>query len=240
MLHASALFSQGECPPVLCFSMGSLGFLLPFPIESFVDVLRGTLAGPVSILYRMRLACTPLDDSGNVLARCNRTLAPRGWQVMNEVALNRGAHSHLAVLDAYLNGERLTTGIADGLLLSTPTGSTAYNLSSGGPIAHPEADVLLLTPVAPRSLSFRPVVLPGSARVRLQIGARARAPALLSLDGRDVGELNVGESVDVRRSPWPIPCIERGGGPGTGWVKDINSLLLFNTGFVNSREVRDR
>jgi NADH kinase len=107
------------------------------------------------------------------------------------------------------------------VLLSTPTGSTAYNLSAGGPISHPESNALLLTPVAPRSLSFRSVVLPGTAHVRLQIAPRARSPATLSLDGREVGELEVGEGVVVARSKWPIPFIERGGGPGKGWVKDI-------------------
>lgn len=106
-------------------------------------------------------------------------------------------------------------------MLSTPTGSTAYNLSSGGPIAHPEADTLLLTPIAPRSLSFRSVVLPGDATVQLQISPRARAPATLSLDGREVGKLGKGDNVVIKRSKWPIPCIERGGGPGKGWLKDI-------------------
>lgn len=106
-------------------------------------------------------------------------------------------------------------------MISTPTGSTAYNLSAGGPIVHPEADAVVLTPIAPRSLSFRPVVLPGNAKMQLQISARARAPATVSLDGREVGKLYKGHNVVVRQSSWPIPFIERGGGPGKGWVKDI-------------------
>jgi len=85
---------------------------------------------------------------------------------------------------------------------------------------------MLLTPVAPRSLSFRTVVLPATARVRLQVAPRARAPATLSLDGREVGELEIGEGVVVRKSPWPIPCVERGGGAGKGWVKDIKWVSI--------------
>lgn len=102
---------------------------------------------------------------------------------MNEVTLHRGRHPHLTVVDAYFDNQHLTeavvsrfpTGLADsdnqadGLLLSTPTGSTAYSLSAGGPISHPETDAFLLTPIAPRSLSFRTVVLPGRGTVQLKV-----------------------------------------------------------------------
>lgn len=142
---------------------------------------------------------------------------------------------------------------ADGLLLSTPTGSTAYSLSAGGPISHPETDAFLLTPIAPRSLSFRTVVLPGRGVVRLevshsnfefaftcdgncldyyhdialtiQISPLARSPCELSVDGREVCFLSAGESVVISKSPFPIPCIERSEG-GSGWVRDIKWVLL--------------
>lgn len=111
VLHVSQLFSSGECPPVLCFSMGSLGFLLPFHIDSFVDVLRETLSGPVSILYRMRLACTPVDSEGLPLARCSAPDNRDAWQVMNELALHRGRYAHLTVLDVFLDDDHLTQAI---------------------------------------------------------------------------------------------------------------------------------
>lgn len=183
MLHVSNLFSSGECPPVLCFSMGSLGFLLPFHIDALPRALEGALTGPVTLLNRLRLAVHPLNPEGGVLDRCGR-VADEGWQVMNEVTLHRGRHPHLTVVDAYFDGQHLTEATvsvmlwplissltlqADGLLLSTPTGSTAYSLSAGGPISHPETDALLLTPIAPRSLSFRTVVLPGKGTVRLEV-----------------------------------------------------------------------
>ncbi|RSH83172.1 NADH kinase pos5 [Apiotrichum porosum] len=230
VLHVSNLFSSGECPPVLCFSMGSLGFLLPFHIDALPRALEGALTGPVTLLNRLRLAVHPLNPEGGVLDRCGR-VADEGWQVMNEVTLHRGRHPHLTVVDAYFDGQHLTEATADGLLLSTPTGSTAYSLSAGGPISHPETDALLLTPIAPRSLSFRTVVLPGKGTVRLEISPRSRSPAELSIDGREVCELGAHESVVIRKSPYPIPCIERPG--GGSWVRDINSLLQFNTGFKN-------
>ncbi|KAK8865848.1 hypothetical protein IAR55_000996 [Kwoniella newhampshirensis] len=232
ILHVSNLFSQGECPPVLSFSMGSLGFLLPFHIDALSSALENTLKGPVSVLNRMRLACTPVSTHGQVLDRCTKAVGEAGWQVMNEVTLHRGRHAHLTVVDAFFDGQHLTEAVADGLLVSTPTGSTAYSLSAGGPISHPETDAFLLTPIAPRSLSFRTVILPGRGQVRLEISPLARSSAELSVDGREVCLLNARESVIIAKSPYPIPCIERSGGE-SGWVRDINSLLQFNVGFRN-------
>ncbi|KAK6905621.1 hypothetical protein I203_106451 [Kwoniella mangroviensis CBS 8507] len=232
ILHVSNLFSQGECPPVLSFSMGSLGFLLPFHIDSLASTIQSTLNGPVSVLNRMRLACTPLSTNGQVLDRCTKAVGEAGWQVMNEVTLHRGRHAHLTVVDAYFDGQHLTEAVADGILLSTPTGSTAYSLSAGGPISHPETDAFLLTPIAPRSLSFRTVILPGRGSVQLEISPLARSSAELSIDGKEVCLLNPKESVHITKSPYPIPCIERVG-EESGWVRDINSLLQFNVGFRN-------
>lgn len=232
ILHVSNLFSQGECPPVLSFSMGSLGFLLPFHISALSSALENTLKGPVSVLNRMRLACKPIAANGDPLNRCTESVGEAGWQVMNEVALHRGRHTHLTVVDTYFDGQHLTEAVADGILLSTPTGSTAYSLSAGGPISHPETDAFLLTPVAPRSLSFRTVILPGRGEVKLEISPLARSPAELSIDGKEVCLLNAKESVVISRSPFPIPCVERSGSEN-GWVKDINSLLQFNVGFKN-------
>ncbi|WRT64061.1 uncharacterized protein IL334_000989 [Kwoniella shivajii] len=232
ILHVSNLFSQGECPPVLSFSMGSLGFLLPFHIASLASTIRDTLHGPVSILNRMRLACTPLSTNRKPLDRCTKPVGEAGWQVMNEVTLHRGRHAHLTVVDAYFDGQHLTEAVADGILLSTPTGSTAYSLSAGGPISHPETDAFLLTPIAPRSLSFRTVILPGRGSVQLEISPLARSAAELSIDGKEVCLLNPKESVHIAKSPYPIPCIERAG-EESGWVRDINSLLQFNVGFRN-------
>ncbi|RSH80142.1 NADH kinase pos5 [Saitozyma podzolica] len=231
ILHVSHLFSTGECPPVVSFSMGSLGFLLPFHIDTIAPVLETTLSGPVAVLNRMRLACTPMSNNEDVLS-CARAVGDAGFQVMNEVALHRGRHPHLTVVDAYFDEQHLTEAVADGLLLSTPTGSTAYSLSAGGPISHPETDAFLLTPIAPRSLSFRTVILPGHGVVRLEISPLARSPVELSVDGRDICLLHAKESVLISKSPYPIPCIERTDGPG-GWARDINSLLQFNVGFRN-------
>jgi len=174
------------------------------------------------------------------------------WQVMNEIALHRGSSPHLNTIDIYVDGQHLTEAVSDGLIVSTPTGSTAYSLSAGGPIVHPSLSALVLTPICPRSLSFRPLVFPSSSSITLRIGDRSRAPAGVSMDGRTSGILNPGEYVTVHASPYPVPCINRssiaeedtevheGAGPGKedDWVRDINNLLQYNATFRSKALLR--
>ncbi|KAJ6558422.1 ATP-NAD kinase-like domain-containing protein [Mycena vulgaris] len=247
ILHASSLFSVGAVPPVLSFSMGTLGFLLPFHIDDFAKALESVYTGKATILDRMRLACTFYNED----------LTKKGddgdaWQVMNEIALHRGSSPHLNTIDIYVDGQHLTEAVSDGLIVSTPTGSTAYSLSAGGPIVHPSLSALVLTPICPRSLSFRPLVFPSSSIITLRIGDRSRAPAGVSMDGRASRILNPGESVTVQASPYPVPCINRssiaeedpevheGAGPGKedDWVRDINNLLQYNATFRSKALLR--
>ncbi|KAF8178551.1 ATP-NAD kinase [Mycena galopus ATCC 62051] len=247
ILHASSLFSADAVPPVLSFSMGTLGFLLPFHIDDFAKALESVYQGKATILDRMRLACTFYNED----------LTKKGddgqaWQVMNEIALHRGASPHLNTIDIYVDGQHLTEAVSDGLIVSTPTGSTAYSLSAGGPIVHPSLSALVLTPICPRSLSFRPLVFPSSSSITLRIGDRSRAPAGVSMDGRASRTLNPGESVTVHASPYPVPCINRssiaeegaevheGAGPGKedDWVRDINNLLQYNATFRSKALLR--
>ncbi|KAH9988037.1 ATP-NAD kinase [Russula vinacea] len=241
ILHASSLFKVGAVPPVLSFSMGTLGFLLPFRI-------RERIPGKATVLYRMRLSCAFSDKDGNNIGNKGED-----WQVMNEVALHRGSSPHLNTIDAFVDGQHLTEAVSDGLIVSTPTGSTAYSLSAGGPIVHPSLSALVLTPICPRSLSFRPLVFPASSSITLRIGERSRAPAGVSMDGQASHILNPGESVTVRSSLHPIPCINRssisdpafdaqeeGAGPGKedDWVRDINNLLQYNATFRSKALLR--
>ncbi|KDQ55155.1 hypothetical protein JAAARDRAFT_37675 [Jaapia argillacea MUCL 33604] len=257
ILHASSLFRGGAVPPVLSFSMGTLGFLLPFHIDDFAKSLDALLAGHATVLYRMRLKCQFFDGEGKGIGE--------DWQVMNEVALHRGSSPHLNTIDVYVDGQHLTESVSDGLILSTPTGSTAYSLSAGGPIVHPSLSALVLTPICPRSLSFRPVVFPGGREVRLKISPRSRAPAGVSMDGFLSHVLEPGESVLVRASEYPIPCVNRSsitgskgrgdeGTDGSGeesdgqkgvppgkeddWVRDINNLLQYNATFRSKALLR--
>lgn len=148
---------------------------------------------------------------------------------MNEVSLHRGPSPHLNTIDVFVDGQHLTEAVCDGLIVSTPTGSTAYSLSAGGPIVHPSLSAIVLTPICPRSLSFRPLVFPSSSSITLrvrnstqpvpfsffgltqifQVGDRSRSPSGVSMDGQSSRILKPGESVRVHASRYPIPCINR-------------------------------
>ncbi|CAD6973738.1 unnamed protein product [Tilletia controversa] len=251
ILHVSSLFDLSAVPPVLSFSMGTLGFLLPYDITSFQPAFADFVAGDVSLLFRSRLRMNVQGQTEEV-------------HLMNEVALHRGASPHLTIIDAFVNGQHLTEAIADGLIVSTPTGSTAYSLSAGGPIVHPSVQSLVLTPICPRSLSFRTVILPSDSCIQLKISRASRSPAELSIDGRHYQTLAPGQHLQVSLSPHPIPCVNRPARPQgklessapqlehdkpdwpdpccppkdgsdrgeDDWVRDINTLLKFNASFA--------
>lgn len=240
VLRLASLFEAGPVPPVLSFSMGTLGFLLPHNAAHLPRAFNMLIDGYAYVLLRMRLE-TRLLPAPALGANAGRTT-----HVMNEVALHRGRSGHMTTIDSYVNGQHLTRAIADGLIVSTPTGSTAYSLSAGGPIVHPCVQTLVLTPISPRSLSFRTVLLPPDTQVKLVVTPESRAAADLSLDGRYSSTLERGDGLEVKVSPYPMPCVyfsSQGGGDKAGdtatssdeedsWVRDINNLLHFNVSFA--------
>ncbi|KAL2152326.1 hypothetical protein VTH82DRAFT_5510 [Thermothelomyces myriococcoides] len=177
---------------------------------------------------------------------------PPYLHAINEVSIDRGSHPHLAIIDIYVNGHFLTEAVADGILISTPTGSTAYSLSAGGSIVHPLVKSLLITPISPRSLSFRPLVLPLHTKVVLKLSKRNRGRELpVSIDGkRRVGvtigmEVRVeGERLEKGPDGWRggVPCVIRASSARSSrsegiaedddsWVGGLNGLLKFNYPF---------
>ncbi|KAG5456792.1 MAG: ATP-NAD kinase-like domain-containing protein [Olpidium bornovanus] len=179
---------------------------------------------------------------------------------MNEIVIHRGQSPHLAVVDVFVNSQLLTEAMVrldlitfterhfdapltfprwlhrvsakGSLIVATPTGSTAYSLSAGGPIVHPSLPAMVLTPICPQSLSFRPAIIPGRSRVQLRISPAARGPAQISFDGRQVSLLHAGETVEVGLSQYPVPCANRID-QNTDWVRDLNDMLKWNQSFVS-------
>lgn len=216
---AVSLF-RGAMPPVLSFAAGSLGFLTPFPLDGWVRTLTGLLdlhrpRGPLPLVCRMRLRVAVHRRNGGGGSdsqgrQGNQEESEDGSlqvQCLNEVLVHRGQSGALAKLDVGVDGERVTLVQGDGLILSTPTGSTAYSLAAGGSMMHPAVPAILLTPVSPHSLSFRPAVLPDSAVITVGVPLSARCGAALSVDGKDVCTLRIGDSVEVAMSPHPVPTI---------------------------------
>ncbi|WFD34826.1 NADH kinase [Malassezia cuniculi] len=243
ILHVSSLFDQSAVPPVLSFSMGTLGFLLPYDIATFPNAIEDVISSRITLLLRMRMSMSLWQEPDQCLYLDGETSC-RQLHFMNEVVLHRGRNSHMTIMDAEVDGEHLTRAVADGLILSTPTGSTAYSLSAGGPIVHPSVATMVLTPISPRSLSFRTILLPSSSQIRISVAPQSRAPAEVSVDGRAVCTLEANQSAHVQMSPYPIPCVNLAPGanarragstklsPKDDWIRDINTLLRFNASFV--------
>ncbi|KAI9593239.1 ATP-NAD kinase-like domain-containing protein [Syncephalis fuscata] len=251
ILHVSSIFNK-RVPPIVSFSMGTLGFLLPFHFKDYMSALSNLMNGHASLLPRLRLECTAFTSTGEKIKQAGnkqrlaymKKLAhaidcdndDRSVQVMNEVNLHRGRYPHLSAVSCYINGEFLTDAVADGLIIATPTGSTAYSLSAGGPIVHPSVASLLITPVCPLSLSFRPVLLPADSNVQIQVSTFNRGQAELTVDGRVLCLLPVGSYVQIKQSSFPMLCVNRVN-EGVDWVRDINQMLKFNQGFANKHQL---
>ncbi|KAJ2076431.1 NADH kinase pos5 [Coemansia sp. RSA 988] len=226
-LHVSSLF-QSQVPPIIPFSMGTLGFLLPFNVADFQSQLQKVIEGTATLLPRTRLTYSKRTVDGS--------LDKRGSvNITNEACIHRGTYPHLTTISCYLNDHLLTTSVGDGIIVGTPTGSTAYSLSAGGPIVHPLVNSMIVAPVCPRSLSFRPLMLPSSSVVKLEVHQESRGRATAYIDGRDCGELLQGECIEIRQSPHPLMCVNRED-LAAGWALDINQLLKFNRTFSYPHE----
>ncbi|KAI9884624.1 MAG: hypothetical protein M1823_003580 [Watsoniomyces obsoletus] len=200
------------------------------------------------VLLRSRLKVGMIEDSARQSNNDRKTgQETETSHAMNEVIIHRGKNPHLAIIEVFIGGRFLTEAVADGMIISTPTGSTAYSLSSGGSIVHPLVPSILLTPICPRSLSFRPLVLPGNAKVTLRLSKKNRGREVeVSIDGRRLdGGLHLGMEVQVsgeklrlEDGTWSggVPCVVRGdfrsSAPGDdSWVGGLNGLLKFNYPF---------
>lgn len=212
--------------------------------------IRGKSMGPSrtsKVLVRNRLKVGVFDVDGRRISGDNSIESGAGdVHAMNEVIIHRGANPHLAIIEVFIGGRFLTEAVADGMIISTPTGSTAYSLSSGGSIIHPLVSSILLTPICPRSLSFRPLVLPANTPVTLRLSEKNRGRELeVSIDGKRRSEgvgvgmevRVVGEEVKQGDGKWAggVPCVMRGAKVGMedddGWVGGLNGLLKFNYPF---------
>ncbi|KAM9919054.1 hypothetical protein OXX59_008216 [Metschnikowia pulcherrima] len=213
-LRAVSAFSSGSVPPVLCFAMGTLGFLLPFDFSTFKPSFRAVFESRAKAIHRTRLECHVVRQDEDIVSSPSRQREKREiveyelahykqhhatmLYAMNDISLHRGSQPGLIKLDIYIDSEYLTTTNADGLIFATPTGSTAYSLSSGGPIAHPLVPCILLTPVCPQSLSFRPLVLPATSHIMIQLSSGNRNESIkMTIDGIPQPDLRPGDEIHV-------------------------------------------
>uniref|UniRef100_A0A5F9CPE8 NAD(+) kinase n=1 Tax=Oryctolagus cuniculus TaxID=9986 RepID=A0A5F9CPE8_RABIT len=129
------------------------------------------------------------------------------FQVLNEVVIDRGPSSYLSNVDVYLDGHLITTVQGDGVIVSTPTGSTAYAAAAGASMVHPNVPAIMVTPICPHSLSFRPIVVPAGVELQITLSPEARNTAWVSFDGRKRQEIRHGDSISITTSCYPLPSI---------------------------------
>lgn len=196
MLDASNKIGPADIP-VAGINIGTLGFLTTCTDDELDIFARAVANGNYSLIKRMQLRATITAKNGS----------EQHFRALNEVTLARGQTGRLVSLDAWVDGELLNHYRADGLIVSTATGSTAYSLSAGGPLIAPKADVFVITPICPHSLSNRSLVVSDSSKVELAPAADAECPMLFTVDGRDVVEIHHGSRVTVEQAGHALPLL---------------------------------
>ncbi|XP_022990760.1 LOW QUALITY PROTEIN: NAD kinase 2, chloroplastic-like [Cucurbita maxima] len=223
ILHASNIF-RGAVPPVVSFNLGSLGFLTSHTFDSYRQDLRQVIHGNdsldgVYITLRMRLQCE--------IFRNGKAIPGKVFNILNEVVVDRGSNPYLSKIECYEHDRLITKVQGDGVIVATPTGSTAYSTAAGGSMVHPNVPCMLFTPICPHSLSFRPVILPDSARLELKIPEDARSNAWVSFDGKRRQQLSRGDSVKISMSRHPLPTVNKSDQTGD-WFRSLIRCLNWN------------
>jgi len=195
MLNVARLVCERGIP-ILGVNLGGLGFITEIQREELYDALEKTLSGEFSIEERMMLTAH-IHRHGERIAE---------YTVLNDIVVNKGALARIIDLETCINKTYVTTFKADGLIVSTPTGSTAYSLSAGGPVLYPTLDCMALTPICPHTLTNRPTVLPDDALIEIMLKSVSE-DVFLTLDGQVGFSLRKDDVVEVKRSPFKTRLI---------------------------------
>ncbi|MHB8878037.1 MAG: NAD(+)/NADH kinase [Myxococcaceae bacterium] len=189
-LIKAARMLGGRPVPILGINLGSLGFLTEVPEADLFPMLDTVIAGTAKADARMKLSVRLFRD-GKVLIED---------EVLNDVVINKGALARIADHETSINGKFVTLYKSDGVIVSTPTGSTAYSLSANGPIVHPASDCIILTPICPHALTQRPIVVTGEQVVSILLKSDS-TDVYLTIDGQVGLALKQGDKLEVKRSP---------------------------------------
>lgn len=221
VLFVSWLF-QRIVPPILSFSLGSLGFLTNFEYDHFKVQLNNVMGcDGMRVSMRMRFTCTVYRKNSLEELKMGEQ-----YEVLNELVMDRGPSPYVSNLELFADDEPLTVIQADGCILATPTGSTAYSLSAGGSLVHPDIPAILLTPICPHTLSFRPIILSDSLLLRVAIPQNSRATAYCSFDGKGRVELRQGDEITIAASQYPFPTVMK---CRSEWFDSVSTSLKWNT-----------
>lgn len=175
--------------PILGVNVGTLGFLTEIELNEMEESLEKLVNGQYHIEERMMLEAKILRNGKEV----------ERFVGLNDVVLTKGPLARLQILDVFVGKEFVTTYKADGVIISSPTGSTAYSLSAGGPIIHPEVEVSIITPICPHTLQARPVVIPSHTQVKIIVAGR-QLDSMLTIDGQSGFEIMEGDEIIVSKA----------------------------------------
>lgn len=187
---------RGRSPLFIGVNFGNLGFLTEVRPDEIFQVFDHALEGNVACAERLLLT-VQLERAGKVVFES---------QAVNDVVVQKGARSRLPELDLTVNGQDVARIRADGIILATPTGSTAYSLAAGGSIAHPSLSVILVTPICPHSLTNRPLILPGSSKIEIEL-PRFDDEVLVTVDGQLSEPLKSGDVVKVSEAKQTVKFV---------------------------------
>ncbi len=211
-LLRGARYLDGHAVPILGINLGRLGFLTSCSGAEFEEGVRRFAQGQYEVEARMTLDSCALNRDG--AERCQ-------WRALNDVVLHKGGFARVVRFSVFVDDEPIGAYSADGLVISTPTGSTGYSLSAGGPIVVPSMESIVLTPVSPHTLAMRPLVLPAEVEVKVRADDGPEE-LLVTIDGQVGTTFTGGETLVVRRSKAPVQIVRF---PGTTFFTRLRRKL---------------
>ena len=209
--------------PILGVNLGGLGFLTGIPLERLYPVVEMMIDGRLEVESRVMLETRVLRERKEVVR----------FQVLNDVVINKGALARIIDLDVTINDEFLTTFKADGLIIATPTGSTAYNLSAGGPILYPTMETFILTPICPFTLSNRPIIIPDTDIIQIKMGKESEETVTLTFDGQVGFDFYHKDLVIISKSEDKIKLFRP---PEQSYFKILRTKLMWGGTTYNKHE----
>ena len=183
--------------PILGVNLGGLGFLTEITVDEIYPMMERIIRGDYEIENRKMLSASILRGNDNTGT----------YEVLNDVVINKGTVARIIDLAIYINNSHVATYKADGIILSTPTGSTAYSLSAGGPIVYPGLPVIIVTPICPHTLTNRPLIVPSDMKLEIKVTTQ-EPDTYLTLDGQIGVKLRTGDTVEVRKSDTSVKLIK--------------------------------
>lgn len=212
--------AQGHDVSILGCNLGGLGFLTEFTVDEFFPMMERVLAGDYEIEKRDMISCSVARKDGE----------SEEFTVLNDIVINNGPISKVVDLSIYIEERYVTTFKADGIIFATPTGSTAYSLSAGGPIIYPTLPVITVTPICPHILTNRPIVVPNTKKIRTRVLADIQN-TYLTLDGQVGVPLYLGDDVVLESSESYVNIIKS---PFRDYFNILKTKLMWSGRYENS------